>query len=234
MGDCWWDDRDGAFEVPVNLMRNRTATRYLIYRATSPSGKIYVGLTCNSLKRRIQHHLSEAARGGRFVFHAALRKYGSEIVWDVLEEVRSYQEACEREHHWVMLLEAHVAGKGYNGTLGGDGGQRPTEATRRRMSEAQRGKVLSADHRQKIAGALRGRDVSAATRAKLAACKLGKPHGWGSKIAAALSVRVQRSDGECFASVQEAAASVGRDPSGVSRSIQTGRACGGYQFRLAL
>lgn len=146
----------------------RTASRYLVYRATSPNRKVYVGITCNSLRRRIQHHMSEARRGGKYVFHAALRKYGADIVWDVLEEVGSYEAACEAEHRWVLLLQAHVPGKGYNGTLGGDGGQRPSEETRAKLSRAARGRKLGAEHRRRISTALTGRSVSAATRTKLA------------------------------------------------------------------
>jgi group I intron endonuclease len=155
-------------------VRNRTATRYLIYRATSPSGKVYVGLTCNSLRRRIQHHMGEARRGGRFVFHAALRKYGSAMVWDVLEEVGSYEEACAREHHWVVLLEAHVPGKGYNGTLGGDGGQRPSEATRAKLSMAARGRPQSEESRRRRSETMKGRVHTREALAKISAANRGK------------------------------------------------------------
>jgi hypothetical protein len=52
-------------------------------------------------------------------------------------------------------------------------GQRHTEETRRKISDAQRGKPKSAEHRAKIAAAHTGKIVSAETCAKISALKTG-------------------------------------------------------------
>ena len=43
---------------------------YLIYKATSPSGRIYIGVT-NNFKRRMKEHMSSP-----YPFGHAVRKYG--------------------------------------------------------------------------------------------------------------------------------------------------------------
>ena len=48
----------------------------LIYMATSPSGKSYIGQTAKTLEFRLKSHVKEAKSGSPYLFHAAIRKYG--------------------------------------------------------------------------------------------------------------------------------------------------------------
>lgn len=69
---------------------------YLVYIATSPTGKRYVGVT-NNLKRRIKEHLSSPYPFGR-----ALRKHGKDAFrFDIIE--------CLDVHH-AMELESLMVG----------------------------------------------------------------------------------------------------------------------------
>ena len=59
--------------------------RGIIYKATFPSGKAYIGQTTKSLGKRKRQHVRKALSGSPFPFHAAIRKYGAENVkWEII------------------------------------------------------------------------------------------------------------------------------------------------------
>ena len=49
----------------------------IIYKYTSPSGKIYIGQTIRPKKRRSEHHFSSLNKPDT-IFHKAIKKYGWE------------------------------------------------------------------------------------------------------------------------------------------------------------
>ena len=74
----------------------------LVYKATSPSGKIYMGITITSLKERKRLHIKETNSGSRLPFHAAIRKYGADnILWEIIDTATSWEELCELERKHV-------------------------------------------------------------------------------------------------------------------------------------
>jgi len=92
----------------------------LVYKATSSSGKIYIGITIASLKERKRLHVKEANSGSRFPFHAAIRKYGAEkILWEIIDTATSWKDLCELERKYIAEYDSKK--NGYNRTLGGDG-----------------------------------------------------------------------------------------------------------------
>jgi group I intron endonuclease len=98
----------------------------VIYKITSPSGKLYVGKTYN-LKQRIACHKCSTKKGSSVILHNSIRKYG----WDahkleVIEEVPD-EQLDEREMFWIAELKTYCYKNpmGLNMTLGGDG-QRST------------------------------------------------------------------------------------------------------------
>ena len=72
---------------------------YLVYIATSPSNKIYVGVT-NNFKRRIKEHLSSP-----YPFGKALRKYGKSNFKYEFILCESKDKALKIEEHLVGLDE---------------------------------------------------------------------------------------------------------------------------------
>jgi len=98
---------------------------YLIYKATAPSGKVYIGLTCQSLKRRkYQHRIAAKNFQSSGSFQKALRKYNLNMVWEVLESgLPDFETAASRERFFILQFESNVSGKGYNHTEGGDQGR---------------------------------------------------------------------------------------------------------------
>ena len=148
----------------------QTPPVYLVYRATSPSGKVYIGITSQRLKvRRHQHYLT--ARRTRNFFQNALAKYGDLMTWDVVESgIPGFQMAAERERHYIALFQSNDPKKGYNLTEGGDTG-RSVNASRaasekRPVLRSDGAVFISARAASKVMGAVADDAVGKAIRNK--------------------------------------------------------------------
>jgi len=108
----------------------------LIYLATTPNGKHYVGQTTN-LKNRIANHMH-----GKTLFAKAVKKYKDEIVWTTIDYFHSQEEANLKENKWIMHYKSTERGLGYNLTFGGEGGK-PTEAEKKRRGRLSKAAIDS-------------------------------------------------------------------------------------------
>lgn len=151
--------------TPTTLDENET---YVIYMATAPSGKKYIGKTIKSFKRRKSAHIYEANLGYDRPFHRAIRKYGEDIKWEILEKCKSDEELRNRECYYIEKYEAYT--KGYNCTLGGEGhaGYKQSEETIAKRNKA-------------ISKANMGRKHSKQTKNKMSKAKLGNTNRLGKK-----------------------------------------------------
>jgi len=86
--------------------------KYLLYKALSPSGRTYIGVT-NNFKRRMKEHQTS-----KWPFGHALRKYGKENFDYQFEYFDSVEEALEREAQLVTEEELKTK-KLYNACIGG-------------------------------------------------------------------------------------------------------------------
>lgn len=86
--------------------------KYILYKALSPSNRIYIGVT-NDFKRRIKEHLSS-----KYPFGHALRKYGKKNFKFEFEYFDTSLEALNREAELITLVEVKSK-KYYNVSLGG-------------------------------------------------------------------------------------------------------------------
>ncbi len=92
----------------------------IVYKATSPSGKVYIGITITTLKERIRTHLIGVAKGSKIPFHKAIRKYKlKNIRWEVIARAKTWNELCKLETKYIKVYDSH--NNGYNLTLGGEG-----------------------------------------------------------------------------------------------------------------
>lgn len=92
----------------------------LVYKATSPSGKMYIGITITSLKERARLHVKEANSGSSLPFHASIRKYGADkILWEIIDTANYWEDLCELEIKYIVEYDSKK--NGYNMTLGGEG-----------------------------------------------------------------------------------------------------------------
>ena len=136
---------------------------YTVYRLTSPSGKIYIGITSRSVKQRWNN-----GRGYTRcrAMYKAIKKYGWEnIKKEILLENTTESEAKSLEKLLIKLHRSNERGYGYNLTEGGDGtvGCYPSEETRRKMSESRKGKKFpnrqrfySNEERKRLSERLKG------------------------------------------------------------------------------
>lgn len=212
---------------------------YLVRNTKNKKG--YVGITRRGLETRWDEHVENAKLGrGEMPFYSAIRKHTPDAFEvSVLEEC-SEDVLGDREKHWIAKLGTFIGtGKGYNATLGGDGGilgHRHSEETRRKMSESRRGKKMpprTEEHKQKLAEARKGKGTGPRPHAR----------GWRhsdkarAKIGSAHHVKVEQLDlkGSVIAtydSMVEAEAATGVGRKGISRCCRfPHRTACGFRWR---
>lgn len=91
----------------------------VIYKITSPKGKVYIGRTKN-FEGRMAEHKHNAVKQKQYALYKAIRKYGwdsftKEILCEVSADV---SPKIEEE----FILAYNSVKKGYNNTYGGHGG----------------------------------------------------------------------------------------------------------------
>ena len=103
--------------------------KFILYRHTSPNGKVYIGITSKSVKDRWRNN----GRGykSNIHFYNAINKYGWEnFKHEVLHENLTKEDAIMLEKKYIKEHDSFK--KGYNRTLGGEGteGYRHSQATK--------------------------------------------------------------------------------------------------------
>lgn len=129
-------------EISENIMFG------IIYKATSPSGKVYIGQTAQSLEERIRLHKYHALNKNSPAYHRkfsqAIRKYEDKIVWTILYQNIPYEQLNELER--IEINNHNSYHHGYNMTLGGDGGgflnHTHTDESKQNISDSLVGKNL--------------------------------------------------------------------------------------------
>ena len=150
-----------------------------LYVITSPSGKKYVGITSGSVESRRKRHVSRARSGSKKArcpaVQAAIRKYGPESFRIDTVCVADWDYLTEMEARFIKGLGTK-APNGYNLTDGGDGmiGVVRSDEWRRKISKARAGTKLSEAHKKSIGDAHRGRKRPPETGRKISAALLGK------------------------------------------------------------
>ena len=110
---------------------------YIIYQVISPSKKIYIGYSSKSLEERKRLHFANSRlnKDNIYYFHKAIRKYGIQLEWSVIDTAIDKVEACQKEILYIKQYKSHIAKFGYNSSLGGEGGGIPTLKTKRKIAK---------------------------------------------------------------------------------------------------
>ena len=145
-----------------------------IYKITNTvNGKAYIGQTIHDAeKTRIRDHFRSKGKGSQLI-KDDIEKYGQDaFTYKILHDgiIPEFLDTLEKE---VIAKFNTLAPHGYNLTEGGGGGSR-SEETRRKMSEARKGKPspnkgkpFSEEHCRKISEAMKGKTLSEETRRKI-------------------------------------------------------------------
>lgn len=114
---------------------------FTVYRHTTPSGKVYIGITRQNPIRRWRPDGSGYKEN--IHFWNAICCYGwDNITHEIIASGLTKDEACEMEIALIAEHDSMNPNKGYNGTIGGE--HPPfSEETRRKISEAAKARDMS-------------------------------------------------------------------------------------------
>ncbi len=149
----------------------------VIYKLTSPSGKMYIGQTVHCSAKRFKKHISDSKKQS-YKLSCAIRKYGPEsfIIEDLEINIETKEELDNMEKHYISLYNSNSK-EGYNMTPGGDGVQLFGEAN------GMYGKTHSPEARQKISDAGKNRGpISEEARDNMSIAKSGENNGMYGKL----------------------------------------------------
>ena len=152
--------------------------QYCVYKHTSPSGKVYIGLTCQKPERRWgkngEHYMNKGKFGYTY-FGKAIEKHGwDNIKHEILFVGLTKDEACLKEKEMIKHYNSANKDFGYNLTFGGEAFV-PTDELRKKMSLSKVGIKISEKTKEKIRIANMGKHASKETKEKLSLAKKGKP-----------------------------------------------------------
>lgn len=106
---------------------------YLIHNLVN--GKIYVGITKRGVYQRWLWHCSDARLKSKTYLCNAIRKYGPlSFSYEVLNKVKTKEEANNLERLWILVLRSYDGSVGYNLRLGGEGRGSYTKEERKQLS----------------------------------------------------------------------------------------------------
>jgi group I intron endonuclease len=149
----------------------------IIYKATGPAGRVYVGQTVQGLATRKGEHIFRSKKGDRrSPFQTALLDEGAEnFTWEQIDTAESREDLDEKEKQWIAHFNSINPVKGYNGT---DGGSKTVYSpeTRKKISEALKGKKKSLEHCRKVGEGNKGKIISPEHRSKISEANKGENH----------------------------------------------------------
>lgn len=123
---------------------------FIVYKHTSPSNKVYIGITNQKVNRRFRK--GKGYSNNKHFFNA-IEKYG----WDnfqheILFENFTKEEAKLMEQCYIALYNSYDSDKGYNNSLGGEGtyGFKPSSKTRKKLSEIHKKNWEDPKYREKM------------------------------------------------------------------------------------
>lgn len=139
------------------------------------NNKKYYGITCQDVKKR--WNSGYGYKGNKY-FYRAIEKYGWNEGFEhiIIAKGLTKEEAKWLEIELIREFDTTNQDKGYNITLGGDGGNghKHTKDTKQKISEANKGKTRSKETIKKMSEAQKGKVVSEETKNKISENMKGK------------------------------------------------------------
>lgn len=215
----------------------------IIYKITNRiNGKVYIGQTIQSLKKRWSKHCNDKKACCRLL-HNAIQKYGKEnFEITVIDHAHSREELDNKEIFWIDFYDSMNPEKGYNLLGGGNKNHIVSEETKRKLSKAGKGRKLSNEQKKKLRESKLGKHRSQEiiekmrnTKIRLGVHKGEKNYSFGrfGKDSAVARVVLNITLGEKYDSIRLAAQSVGvKDGSIITKCCKGKRKTAyGYEWR---
>lgn len=168
--------------------------KYFVYKHTTPSGNVYIGITCQRLSQRWANGKGYKCQK---LFARSIDKYGwDNIRHEVLFEGLTKEQAEQKEIE--LIAEYKSKSISLNAANGGQvaGGWHQTDDVRQKLSKihmgknnSQYGRHHSDEHRQKISQSLIGRPRPQNVRDKISTGQRGKSKSEQHKIAISESIK---------------------------------------------
>lgn len=153
--------------------------RFIVYKHTSPNGKVYIGMTC--LKPIQRWKKDGSGYKSNTHFWGAIQKYGWEnFKHEILEENLIQADAEKLEIEQIEKNKSTDKNFGYNIVSGGCVNF-PAEETKLKISKANKGRKWTEEQKAKIAGRDKGRFVPDEWRRNMSIAHKGKKHSEGTK-----------------------------------------------------
>ena len=149
----------------------------IIYGIKSPSNKWYVGQTINTLAKRKSQHLADTRC---VLLHNAIKKYGDNLYWTILDRASSIEELNLKEARWIKLLKS-LKPNGYNLQSGGDN-YTHSKCSNLKVSKAKRGILFTEEHKAKLSKAHKGSKRSIQHSLNISKALKGRKITWKDKI----------------------------------------------------
>jgi hypothetical protein len=104
------------YQIKEEEIKECMGPQGIIYKITSPSGKIYIGQTIHTLEERIKGHNKKSTNCT--LLKRAIDKYRDKMVYEIIETV-PHELLDEREIYWIKYYNS-LAPNGYNCSSGGN------------------------------------------------------------------------------------------------------------------
>jgi hypothetical protein len=129
------------YQIKDEEIKECMGPRGVIYKITSPSGKVYVGQTIHTLEERIKGH--KKVSSNCTLLKRAISKYGDEMVYEIIEEV-PHELLDEREIYWIKYYNS-LAPNGYNCSSGGNSKKELSDLLKDNISKGLKNNKINRD-----------------------------------------------------------------------------------------
>ena len=156
---------------------------YSVYIHTTPTGKVYVGITGKDPLKRWNN--GNGYRANKHFWSAIQRFGGENIKHEIIYSGITKKDACAREIELIALYKSNNRNYGYNNSEGGEyggNGHKWTESQKQMFSEMFKGRIVSDETRLKMSESAKKRDsntrhrkLSEETKRKIGEYHKGKP-----------------------------------------------------------
>lgn len=145
---------------------------YLVYKHTTPSGKVYIGITKQTAEGRWKNGFGYQSSPH---FWSAIKKYGwDNIKHEILHDDLTEEEACEYEKRYIAECRSTDRRYGYNQKTGGETGVKFNKEVCRKISEKEKEFYrLHPEKREEIAKRVTGFRHSEEAKEKMRIAKTG-------------------------------------------------------------